>query len=276
MTAAEAYKSDCKLAKSLARLNDKPGTCRLCLRTEPLQLSHIHPAWLWRAVKSEGQFMFVDAGTGDSNKEQTELKEPLLCHDCEQRLSRHEGHVKQWYDTWLALERPRNVVNGKVVGKNIIIPRFAEVDYAHAKLFILACFWRADQCSFRSYRAVPDRDEDVLGPIIKSDHYRNRLRELILTDQPGEDYDFPILPNFDSSGLLANVNCLSVRSIMVKGRECLVTFAGMAEWTVVLEEGNREWTSMGVRRLQDNDRCYYEMEDFYHKPGYRELIDSCG
>jgi hypothetical protein len=76
------------------------GACRLCGELRDLQDSHILPQWTYRraAQGSDGRqsaLVFVDAKRRTSVLTNKQLKEQLLCFDCEQRFCRLERYVSQ-------------------------------------------------------------------------------------------------------------------------------------------------------------------------------------
>ncbi|MFN8612441.1 MAG: hypothetical protein U0931_33155 [Vulcanimicrobiota bacterium] len=277
MNALDAYRLDCDLVRKLKVQNTSPATCRLCLRVEPLLMSHIFPAWLWRAIKGGSNFILVDAATQKATKQQTELRAPLLCSDCELQIGKHEAYVKTKYDQWLNVERPRKVdkSTGEAVGKNIVIPEYFEVDYAHLKLFVLACFWRASESPFLSYRESKIQTDGTAGEIIPG-HFKERLRKIILSNDPGNDYDYPILPTVDRTGMLANAKTMGVTYSQFEGIGFLRTFVGGALWTLALDEGHPQWTQAAPRRLRSDNRCFFDLRDLTKDPGIARVIDAAG
>jgi hypothetical protein len=65
-------------------------TCKLCLKEKPLMKSHLLPAALYAGKKKEYE-MATAAGTFMTR---TQVKQPLLCNECEQLFSDNgESHV---------------------------------------------------------------------------------------------------------------------------------------------------------------------------------------
>ena len=67
-----------------------PTFCRLCLKARKLQKSHLLPAALYGARKKDFEVHTVSGVT----RTQTQMKQPLLCSECEQRFNQKgEDHV---------------------------------------------------------------------------------------------------------------------------------------------------------------------------------------
>lgn len=91
------------------------------------------------------------------------LREPLLCDDCEQKLSVYENYTSK-------------ILNGGVEvdvseDKNVLYLR--NIDYKKLKLFQLSILWRAGMSTLRAFSQV------VLG------QHAERLRQMIYAEDPG-------------------------------------------------------------------------------------------
>jgi hypothetical protein len=99
------------------------------------------------------------------------LSERLLCSECEQRIGKYEYYASGVFygDT---AKRVARVANGLVL---------EGLDYPRLKLFFLSLLWRFGVTTLEQYKRAD------LGP------YTERLRQLILTDDPGEYLKYPCM-----------------------------------------------------------------------------------
>ena len=152
------------------------ANCRLCHRVEPLRDSHIVPEFLYRPLRNDKRQMSGINGRGRLGRRliQRGLTEHLLCDACEQHLS--NTYETPFLRSWLQAEA---------------LPRAAEpgsthpitVDYAPFKLFHLSILFRSSASALPSFAPVS------LGP------HEERLRQLLLANDPGEDWQYPIAGN---------------------------------------------------------------------------------
>lgn len=96
--------------------------------------------------------------------------EHLLCHDCEQKFSSLEDYTKRFFygdSTPIRLHLP------------ILENPFFEADYKTMKLFQLSILWRASVAKGSFFSNVH-----------LADHHRERLRLMLVNDNPGRDDEF--------------------------------------------------------------------------------------
>jgi hypothetical protein len=91
------------------------GKCELCLKEKELQGSHILPSFTNKWLKDNSLTKYLRSAGNPNLRKQDLIKAPLLCTDCEGRLSEWEEHAasklfKPWnddraldldYDDWL-------------------------------------------------------------------------------------------------------------------------------------------------------------------------------
>jgi hypothetical protein len=98
------------------------------------------------------------------------LIEPLLCHACEQSFSAHEDYAKRFF-------------YGKSKPLRLQLPLLADpvftADYKKLKLFQLSILWRASEAKGEYFSAVR-----------LSDEHRERLRTMLLANDPGKDDEY--------------------------------------------------------------------------------------
>jgi hypothetical protein len=80
------------------------GLCKLCLEEKELQVSHLYPRSLYKALRNEdgGNPNHVLLTTEESVQKSGHITDYVLCRDCEQRLNRYG-------ENWAA----RHVFNGR-------------------------------------------------------------------------------------------------------------------------------------------------------------------
>lgn len=162
--------------------------CRLCQKEKELRRSHIIPDFF----RDDTGMMYP---TGKSGKPQPftqpihtspgkkfdrkqhgyweardGMVEYLLCHNCEQKFGRFEDYAKRFFygtSNPIRLQLP--------LSEN---PLFV-ADYRKMKLFQLSILWRASEAQGEFFSAVT-----------LSDHHRERLRHMLLNDDPGRDHEY--------------------------------------------------------------------------------------
>jgi hypothetical protein len=150
--------------------------CRLCHRPETLRDSHIVPEFLYRPLRNDNKQMSGINGRGRLGRRliQRGLTEQLLCDACEQLLSNR--YETPFLRSWLDLSAlPRTSEPGRT--------HSIAVDYGSFKLFHLSILFRASVSTLTSFAPVS------LGP------HEEKLRQSILTGEPGEDWQYPLAGN---------------------------------------------------------------------------------
>lgn len=143
--------------------------CRLCKDNRPLRESHIFPEWLYKPLYDDNHRFFV-ISTDVKKRRGTRRKgiyERLLCHECEQRLSKWEGYARNvFYELPLKLDEDNQAVI------------FSGLQYAPLKLFQMSLIWRA------SITSRPEIHRIDLGP------HTERIRMMLLEGHPGEVHEY--------------------------------------------------------------------------------------
>ena len=150
------------------------GTCKLCLRTEVLQDSHVIPEFSYKPLYDhKHRATRIEAGSTRKRFLQKGLREQLLCLGC-------EGRLNQWYEMpfyryWFKRRAlPSNPAAGAI--------RINGFDYSAFKLFHLSVLWRSAVATMPEFGKVCD-----LGP------YQEKLRLMLLSRDPGPADHYPIL-----------------------------------------------------------------------------------
>jgi len=66
------------------------GTCRLCLKTRPLEIGHVVPAFVWRWLKKTAALPYLRTGENPNLRMQDGWKRRWFCRTCENRIGRFE------------------------------------------------------------------------------------------------------------------------------------------------------------------------------------------
>jgi hypothetical protein len=147
------------------------GICALCKTNADLQDSHIIPEFLYGPLYDHiHRFRIVPLEAGAREELlQKGLREPLLCSDCEQRLSRWEDYAKTAFvDS-----------RGVHVTQHQDAVAFANLDYRTFKLFQLSLLWRMSVTQLDFFKEV------VLGP------HQERIRLALLSNDPLSPDEYP-------------------------------------------------------------------------------------
>ena len=149
--------------------------CKLCHENKELCESHIIPEFLYGGLYDAEKHRFVQIsgeGESESNKIfQKGLREPMLCKDCELKLSQWEDYAKRVIFGGEELEQERF--------KDFLVVR--GVDYKKFKLFMLSLIWRAGASARKEFSNVS------LGP------HEEKIRQILLADDPGNPYQYGCL-----------------------------------------------------------------------------------
>jgi hypothetical protein len=150
------------------------GTCRLCLTPHSeLRNSHLISEFNY-APCYDGLHRFIRLSTaGPKHKwhEQKGYREPLLCQQCETKLSVWENYAKGILmdgGLYLIHRDPRGYVLGGA-------------DYALFRLYGLSLIWRMGVSSLPIFGEVQLR------------HHEERIRIALLNDDPLEPHQYPFL-----------------------------------------------------------------------------------
>ena len=189
--------------------------CRLCHHDCQLRDSHIVPKFLHEGLyNTKGHAMAITGlDTRGWKPVQDGAKEYLFCEKCEQHFNKYyeEPFLDQWVKA-TPLPDPWGVED----------LRLARFDYSSFKLFHLSVFFRASVSSLLAFATV------ALGP------HEERLRQLILSRNPGEAWEYPILGraivHHETKHLIHMVSG-AVQSSS-EGHRCYGMLYGGVEWCI--------------------------------------------
>lgn len=144
--------------------------CRLCQKDGELCLSHVVPEFFYKPIYDQKHRLFPRIGARllDSAPLQKGLREPLLCQDCEQRLSVHEKYVS---------ENPFAAVEARALSHNDVV-ELRDLTYCSVRLCFLSILWRMSVATGEAWKAVR------LGP------HEDSLRQMLLKGDPGQPWEF--------------------------------------------------------------------------------------
>ena len=114
--------------------NPRSGSCALCLESAELRNSHIISEFLYSTIYDEKhRFHVLEAGGKYPYYEQKGYREPLLCQECETKLSKWETYARAILTGGKPLKYWREDSITWIRG----------IDYQRFKLFQLSILWRA-------------------------------------------------------------------------------------------------------------------------------------
>ena len=153
--------------------------CRLCQQVATLRRSHVIPEFLYKPYY-DGKHRFQAFRFGSNpdpavDLEQKGYREHLLCGACETRLSRYETYAAKAY-----FQRQRFELGFGF--------EYRGLDYHNMKLFQLSLLWRVAVSSIPFCTRVSIDSSDT-----------ERIRQMLLRDQPGESVAYPCLVTEDPS-----------------------------------------------------------------------------
>ena len=144
-------------------------TCKLCGVRKDLRNSHVFPEFLYKPTyDKKHRAIRIEIDTKRKILVQKGIREPLLCEECEQHLSKIERRFKNsWYDSG----RLPNIVSEDF----LVLKGF---DYVQFKLFHLSILWRWSVSSIGEFSTVN------LGP------HEDRIAQLIRAEAAGDECQY--------------------------------------------------------------------------------------
>jgi len=159
--------------------------CKLCLKPAQLKQSHIIPSSLHKILKDEGKNVrFVLPGTL-TVKNQTDLKELMLCNDCEQEFSKFEKKtIELLRPLWKSTKSGKFSYTVPASSTNMILR------------FVHSVFWRASASTMLSkYKLDVAIEESLRTSILHNESLNPPLLPIRL------DF-FTYLQKFDSQNIM--------------------------------------------------------------------------
>lgn len=140
--------------------------CALCRRDRVLRNSHIYPEWIYKPLYDQKRRLEILSIVPDGRNElkQKGMRQPLLCDECEQKLSIWEGYARSIF---VAPDKPLEYSRE---GSMVLV---RGLDYERMKLFELSILWRAGVSTLPFFNKVQ------LGL------HEEVLRQQLLNSDPG-------------------------------------------------------------------------------------------
>lgn len=150
------------------------GVCPLCQESKTLILSHIIPKFFWKPIKeSDGFYVGLSSTPGKKEfKGQKELKEHLLCQNCDGVvLQRYEEHLARWI--FQKAECP--IDHGRHA-------TLTGIDYLMAKKALLSILWRMSLSK-----------QTFFADVNLGEKHTEAMRRILFTDEDIEEHEYPII-----------------------------------------------------------------------------------
>jgi len=149
--------------------------CRLCLKKNQLQHSHILPEFMYINTYDD-KHRAIKVSSVNGAKEiyiQKGEREYLLCQDCETHISKYEGYSANIIKSFPTLQRDHT--------SELLKLNTPRIDYKKFKLFQMSILWRASIAKSPLFKAV------------KLGKQEERLRKMLLESKPGLSHNFGCL-----------------------------------------------------------------------------------
>ena len=146
--------------------------CALCLEEKELKNSHIIPEFFYKPLYDDKHRFNVVPLTDEQKHryEQKGIREPLLCEECEVKLSKYENHTRLIFYGGTGIY----FTNGNPL-------KIEGINYQYFKLFQLSILWRASVSKLEFFNDVN------LGP------HEEKIRKMILDEKPGSKLKYPCM-----------------------------------------------------------------------------------
>lgn len=154
--------------------------CRLCGKPqEKFPKSHIIPEFMYKHIKNAKSQIFgmrMPYGSRLKPIPTGIYEKPLLCNECEQKISAWESYAEKILNGSTHFQMP-------IVKRTThpLIQSVKNIDYTKFKLFLLSIVWRASVTNQPFFREVE------LGK-----EHENNIAKMLLNDDPGQDDQYPV------------------------------------------------------------------------------------
>ena len=194
--------------------------CKLCFQDKELCDSHIIPEFFYRSMYNDEHFMAeLTKGRSRVGYLPKGQYEKLLCADCEAFLnSEYETYFDRlWYGN--------RTLPTNFSGKEFAV---SGIDYSKFKLCLLSILWRTSISS-----------RDVFAMVTLPQKHEERIRQMIIKKDPGEDFLYQIFASLLlSPGTNKVLDSLIISPTMEEFENkqvCIFIFGG-CYWLFVIDE----------------------------------------
>jgi len=218
--------------------------CALCRHDREIRRSHIIPEFLYKSMYDEKHRFHVLSVIEDQEDwmEQKGLREPLLCDECETKISRFEDYGRRVLKGGAEFEVQRDGSAAIVEG----------LDYRRFKLFQLSILWRAGVSKLSLFQHVR------LGP------FEETLRKMIFDEQPGKEENFGCVMFGLNNGVdaVADLIAQPVRTRSDDGHCCYRFVFGGFQW-VFFVSSKPKTGAYSVAFLQESGRLRFVIKSIF-------------
>lgn len=153
--------------------------CALCLKAEPLVSSHVIPKFNFRQIKNgNGQYHVLSPDPkAPRRKDQTELREPLLCKYCDTVVVR-DGET---YLSKLLYGEPGTTGITRAINGEPAVWTLTNLDFGKVQRALISILWRMHVSKQDFFKQVD------LGP-----KHSEAIRVSILNQTPVGQFDYPV------------------------------------------------------------------------------------
>ena len=141
--------------------------CRLCEEDKPLQNSHVVPEFFYKPSYDEKHRIYarISGKLAHMPPLQKGLREPLLCWDCEQKLSPYEKYNREILYGGVEITGSRKPNKIEFIGLN----------YKRVRVFYLSLLWRMSIAGHRFWKDVDlGRHEEKVREMVRWHLYTTR------------------------------------------------------------------------------------------------------
>jgi hypothetical protein len=217
--------------------------CALCRCDKFLCQSHIIPEFLYGAMYDDKHRFHVVSAVPEQKDRMAQkgLREPLLCEDCETRISRFEDYAKKALIGGTALTYQRE-------GTAVIVDG---LNYKQFKLFQLSILWRAGVSKLQMFERVN------LGK------FAEVLRGMILNEDPGAQNTFGcVMFGLQHESRTTVDLIMQPMKVRIEGQYCYRFVFGGFMW-VYFVSGREPTGTYVVGFLQESGRLSFLIKDIF-------------
>ena len=249
----------------------RSSKCRLCGTSAPLLDSHLIPNGVYRRIQnvfsgSKKDLVKTDSIKGTSVLESKQLKEKLLCENCEKQFKKSEDYFYNLIDmedkSWISMA-------ARLTNKSLFSREFRPIDLNAADIdaqklahFVLSVIWR---CNVSSHRELASYNNS-LGAV-----FANEIEQFLLEQGPFPERCLVKLTSYDNEYAFALLTLPQTQRLKVgnnKFHSHMLHFLGI---TFEVFRGGREKMLPKDSRLPCYGRIVFQQKAFEESAIYRQL-----